>query len=158
LLSSAVVRKRAWRTHHGGTCLPGWPGLGAACRCSEGLVGDRLKDLMRLWNEGINQRSAVVSVLREVRDLSLCFQAFKFSFINPKCNRVAHTLAKQVTGDAKSGSWHVSPTCIANLMIADCNPGTIWWMNLPGRKKDYYIFRLNWLHVSLLFNTLYCFY
>ena len=54
---------------------------------------------MRLWNEGINQRSAVVSVLREVRDLSLCFQAFKFSSINPKCNRVAHTLAKPVTGD-----------------------------------------------------------
>jgi hypothetical protein len=67
----------------------------------------------------------VVSVLREIQDLSLCFQAFKFSFISQKCNIVSHTLAKQVIGDAQSGLWHVSPTCIANLMIADCNPGTI---------------------------------
>ena len=66
----------------------------------------------------------MVSVLREIQDLSLCFQAFKISFISRKCNMVAHTLAKQVTGDAQSELWHVSLTCIENLMIADGNPGT----------------------------------
>jgi len=52
------------------------------------------------------------------------FQDFKFSFISRDCNRVAHVLAKQVTGDAPSGWWHEGPACIVNLMIADCNPGS----------------------------------
>ena len=36
-------------------------------------------------------------------DLNLLFQEFKFSFISRSCNRVAHTLAKQVTSETQVG-------------------------------------------------------
>jgi hypothetical protein len=36
------------------------------------------QELMRLWTAGENQRSSVVTILREVRELSMTFQAFKF--------------------------------------------------------------------------------
>lgn len=83
------------------------------------------QDLVRLWNEGINQRPGVLMILWDVWEMSLNFQDFKFSFISRNCNRVAHSLAKQVIGSVRSGWWHVSPTCIESLLIADCNPGTV---------------------------------
>ena len=107
-----------------------------ALACSDGLVLAQqtgvqklwletdCKELVNLWNAGDNQRSTVAELLGEIRELSMGFQDFKFSFISRDCNRVAHVLAKQVTGDAPSGWWHEGPACIVNLMIADCNPGS----------------------------------
>jgi hypothetical protein len=51
------------------------------------------------WKLIVKSKSVVLSVLQEIRDLSLCFQALKFSFLSRKCNLLAHTLAKQVTGN-----------------------------------------------------------
>ena len=39
---------------------------------------------------------------RESRELSLCFSAFKLLYSSRSCNRVAHTLAKQVSGDTRT--------------------------------------------------------
>jgi ribonuclease HI len=80
------------------------------------------QELVHLWKAGDNQRSHVATLLREIRGLSLGFQDFKFSFISRKCNRVAHVLAKQVTGDARVGWWQECPDCIVNLLSADCSP------------------------------------
>jgi ribonuclease HI len=61
------------------------------------------QELVKLWRAGDSQRSSVLPILREIRDLSLLFQEFNFSFISRKCNMVAHTLAKQVLSETQVG-------------------------------------------------------
>jgi ribonuclease HI len=69
------------------------------------LETDR-QELLKLWRTGDNQRSSVMPILTEIQDLSQLFQDFNFSFISRNCNRVAHTLAKQVTSGTQVGWWH----------------------------------------------------
>jgi hypothetical protein len=52
------------------------------------------QELVKLWCAGENQHSSIVSILREIRELSTSSQEFKFSFISRNCNQVAHVLAK----------------------------------------------------------------
>ena len=37
------------------------------------------------------------------------------------CNRVAHLLAKHVTGDIRLGEWQIAPTCIDHSLTEDYN-------------------------------------
>jgi len=62
---------------------------------------------------GEKQRSSVVTIMKEIRELSSLFYEFKFSFISRTCNKVAHVLAKQVTSETQ--------VCVLALMAADCN-------------------------------------
>jgi len=77
--------------------------------------------VLRLWQAGPNQRSTIDPIMKEIRDLSGVFQSFKFTHIARSCNEVAHVIAKQVTGDTRSGWWSCALACVSNLLIRDCN-------------------------------------
>lgn len=79
------------------------------------------QELLKLWNAGDSQRSGVVTIMREIQELSSVFQDFKFSFISISCNKVAHVLAKQVTNDSQSGWWQFAPDCVSGLLTTDSN-------------------------------------
>jgi ribonuclease HI len=83
------------------------------------------QELLKLWRTWDNQWSSVMPILTEIRDLSLLFHNFNFSFISRNCNRVAHTLAKQVTSGTQVGWWHQTPTCVLSLLTSYCNPSTL---------------------------------
>ena len=78
---------------------------------------------MKLWAAGMVQRSRIAQVIiRESRELSLCFSAFKLLYSSRSCNRVAYTLAKQVSGDNRMEEWQLAPSCVDHLITVDCNP------------------------------------
>ena len=77
---------------------------------------------MKLWKEGANQRSRIASIIRETRELSFSFVDFTVTFTSRSCNRVAHVLAKQVSGDNRLGEWQLAPTCVHHMVASDCNP------------------------------------
>jgi len=81
------------------------------------------QELLKLWQAGDNQRSSIMAILEEIRELGSLFLDFKFSSISRNCNRVDHSLAKQVT-ESQVGWWQQKPTCVATLLVSDCNPGT----------------------------------
>lgn len=99
-------------------------GLAMARQCGvrKAWLETDCQELINLWNAGDAQHSSVLPILREIRDLSSTLQEFKFSFINRKCNRVAHTIAKQVSNVTRVGWWSQTPACVAALLLADCNP------------------------------------
>jgi ribonuclease HI len=78
------------------------------------------QEVVKLWQAGVNQRSSVVSIIREIRELSTLFQDFKFSFVSRSCNKLAHALAKKVTGNTRVGWWSYAPTSVLNLLSSDC--------------------------------------
>ena len=53
------------------------------------------QEIVKLWQAGVNQRSSVVSIIKEIRELSTLFQDFKFCFVCRSCNKLAHALASQ---------------------------------------------------------------
>ncbi|TVU49411.1 hypothetical protein EJB05_00719, partial [Eragrostis curvula] len=81
------------------------------------------QEMVTLWNAGSDQRSSVMSVLREIWEISSSFECFILKHASRTCNMVAHTLAKQVSGDVRTGTWHEPPACIINLLAKDCNTG-----------------------------------
>ena len=66
-------------------------------------------------------RSIIDPVLRQINDLSLTFQEFSFSFVSRNCNKVAHFLAKQVSASHDSETWHVTPTCVYDLIMLEAS-------------------------------------
>lgn len=79
------------------------------------------QELLKLWNAGETQRSSVMTIIKEIQELSSLFLDFKFSFISRTCNKVAHVLAKQVTSDTQTGWWQFAPDCVSALLADDCN-------------------------------------
>jgi hypothetical protein len=65
--------------------------------------------LVQLWNKKDAQRSIIDPVLTEIDDLRLAFLEFSFSYISILCNKVAHKLARQVSSEHRSETWHVTP-------------------------------------------------
>jgi len=72
------------------------------------------QELVTLWPAEEHQRSSVLAVLREIQELSSLFQNFTLSFSGRNCNRVAHVLAKQVSGSVPSGRWYETPECVVH--------------------------------------------
>jgi ribonuclease HI len=79
-------------------------------------------ELVRLWKmEGL-QRSMIMPVLQDMKEISLAFHDFSISHVGRDCNRVAHELAKQVSSTMRLGVWHNEPpACVLNLLDKDCN-------------------------------------
>ena len=73
--------------------------------------------LVQLWNKREDQRSIIDSTLREIAELSLAFQDFTLSFVSRNCNKVAHTLAKQVSVSDRLETWHVTPACVYDQIV-----------------------------------------
>jgi hypothetical protein len=46
--------------------------------------------LVYLWSERANQKSKIVSLLHQMKDLNRSFKAFDLMFIHRDCNRLAH--------------------------------------------------------------------
>jgi len=80
------------------------------------------QEFVKLWKEGANQCSRIASIIRETRELSSSLVDFFVTFTSHACNRVAHVLAKQVSGDDRLGEWQLTPTCVVHLLASDCNP------------------------------------
>jgi ribonuclease HI len=74
------------------------------------------QEVVKLWQAVVNQRSSVVLIIKEIRELSTLFQYFKFSFVCRLCNKLAHALAKKVTGDTRVGWWSYALTSVSNLL------------------------------------------
>lgn len=81
------------------------------------------QELVKLWTTDTDHRSRIGPVIREAREISLIFVDFKLFYSRRSCNRVAHTLAKQVSEDRRLVEWHETPTCVRNLITEDCSPG-----------------------------------
>jgi hypothetical protein len=77
------------------------------------------QQVVLLWQTGINQRSTIVTILQEIRELSLLFLDFKFSFVSRNCNKIAHVLAKRVTGDTRARWWSFAPAYVLDLLSSD---------------------------------------
>jgi hypothetical protein len=82
--------------------------------------------LVKLWETGELQRSRISPIIREIWELSASFHDFSLMYVHRSCNHVAHTLAKPVSDGNRMGEWHWAPTCIANLLIEDCNHDASW--------------------------------
>jgi ribonuclease HI len=80
------------------------------------------QELLKLWGAGVHQRSRIAPIVRETRDITMHFSEFKLLYASRCCNRVAHTLAKQVSGDTRLGEWQHAPSCVVDLLTVDCNP------------------------------------
>jgi hypothetical protein len=39
------------------------------------------QEVVKLWQEGMHQRSSIVTILKEIKELSSSLQGFKFSFV-----------------------------------------------------------------------------
>ena len=72
------------------------------------------QESVTLWHAAEHQRSSVLALLREIQELSSLFQNFTLSFSGRNCNRVAHVLAKQVSGSVPSGRWYETPECVVH--------------------------------------------
>jgi ribonuclease HI len=79
------------------------------------------QEVVKLWQEGMHLRSSIVTILKEIKELSSSLQGFKISFVARSCNEIAHILAKQVTSDTRAGWWSSTPACVSNLLTTDCN-------------------------------------
>jgi len=79
--------------------------------------------LVQLWNKKDAQCSIVDLLLQEIDVLRLAFQGFSFSYISRICNKVPHTLAKQVSKSHRSETWHITPTCLYNLISSEASVG-----------------------------------
>ena len=78
------------------------------------------QQVVQLWQAGTNQRSTIVTILQEIRELSFLFLDFKFSFVSRNCNKIAHVLVKRVTGDTRVGWWSYAPAYVLDLLSSDC--------------------------------------
>ena len=79
---------------------------------------------MKLWEMGELRRSCILLIIREIRELSVSFVDFSLVYANRVCNRVAHTVAKQVSDSNRVGEWQLAPTCIAHLHTEDRGDAT----------------------------------
>jgi hypothetical protein len=75
-----------------------------------------------LWNKKDAQRSIIDPVLKEIDELRLAFHDFSFSYVSRVCNKVLHTLAKQVSGSHRLETWYVTLTCVYDLIILRLRP------------------------------------
>lgn len=124
----AFIRGSAkWYDH----CLDALSAEALACR--DGLIMARqygarkvwletdCQEVVRLWQAGANQRSSIITILNEIAELSNYFHEFKFSYACRSCNRIAHSLAKQVIADIRTGWWSIAPACMQELLASECN-------------------------------------
>jgi hypothetical protein len=74
-----------------------------------------------LWESRDDGRSVIAPIIMEICELKSCFQEFRLSYASRLCNKVAHVLAKQVTG-SETVVWQEAPLCVHSLLLADCNP------------------------------------
>ena len=52
-------------------------------------------------------------------------------YYSRSCNRVAHTLAKQVSDDNRLGKWQFTLSCVVDLVTADGNPNSSFRVGNP---------------------------
>ena len=88
------------------------------------LETDDSQELVRLWARGDNPRSCLAPILWEIRKFSSGFLDFTLLYASRSCDRIAHVLAKQVTGDTRLGEWQFATACIVNLLAKECNSHT----------------------------------
>ena len=100
-------------------------GLAQQCGVQKLHLETDCLELVQLWEKREEQRSAIYPVLMEIKDLSLVFFDFLFTFASRNCNKVAHVLTRQVTSIETSGVWHETPDCVRVLLESECNPGHI---------------------------------
>ena len=72
---------------------------------------------VQLWRKKESQRSVIDPILKEIDEVCLAFQEFSISFVSRSCNKLAHVLAKQVSASHPLGTWHVTPTCVFDLIM-----------------------------------------
>lgn len=76
--------------------------------------------LVSLWRSGKHQRSHIAPVVSEMEELRSGFVDFSLSYATRSCNRIAHSLAKQVMGEHRMAERQLAPTCIQHLVTEEC--------------------------------------
>ena len=87
------------------------------------VMGNDCLQLVQLRNRREAQRSTIDSTLREVAELSLGFRDFTLSFVSRNCNKVAHTLAKQVSVSHRLKTWHVTRAGVYDQIVLEVTAG-----------------------------------
>jgi ribonuclease HI len=82
-------------------------------------------EVVHLWNALNTQRSAVSSILGDIKDLSRSFDEFSLLYLNRSSNRVAHECAKRVSKEHRVEKWHVAPPALVNLLVEDCKHDSV---------------------------------
>ena len=96
--------------------------LASTCGVTKLCLETDCLELVRLWELKETQRSVLTPVLKEMHELSLQFSDFELRHISRVCNRVAHELAKQMSGDPGTVEWYSNaPPSIQHLLESDCN-------------------------------------
>jgi hypothetical protein len=88
--------------------MPGWRAIREGHGSAEApihLEADS-QELVKLWEAVTNQRSRIAPIIREIRELSMCFSAFNLMYTSRSYNRVAHSLPRSqaITGWASGSS------------------------------------------------------
>lgn len=82
-------------------------------------------EMVLLWEKLGTQRSAITSILHDVREISRSFDGFSLVYASRTCNRVAHTCARRVSKECWVVQWQLSPPALVNLLADDCNRSMI---------------------------------
>jgi hypothetical protein len=77
--------------------------------------------MVQLWNKVETSHSIIDPILWEIDELRLAFQEFYLSFISRNCNKVEHSLDKEVSILHRSETWHVTPTCVYDLIMFEAS-------------------------------------
>jgi ribonuclease HI len=78
--------------------------------------------VVQLWDKLDTQRSAINSILGDIKEISRSFDEFSLVFSSRSCNRVAHECAKQVSREHRVEEWQAAPPALTDLLAKDCNP------------------------------------
>jgi ribonuclease HI len=79
--------------------------------------------VVKLCEEEENNRSELMSICQEIRELSRAFSSFSLKHIGRDANLAAHLCAKQASADRRRCLWiNYNPGFLSNTLLNDCNP------------------------------------
>jgi hypothetical protein len=73
---------------------------------------------VKLCEEEENNRSELMSICQEIRELSRAFSSFSLKHIGRDANLAAHLFAKQASADRRRCLWiHYNPGFLSNTLL-----------------------------------------
>jgi hypothetical protein len=81
------------------------------------------KEVVNLCNRDDQNRSDLMAICQEIRDIKRAFSTFSISLIGREANNAAHFCAKQASSDMRRCQWVNNNTgFLANTLHSDRNP------------------------------------
>jgi hypothetical protein len=75
---------------------------------------------VRIWKEWRKDRSIILPILDDIRELGFCFEAFSISLVRPIANHPAHNCTIFACNNVSSNVWlGTSPQFLEHNLLAD---------------------------------------